>query len=49
MATLYNNGSGNQSMGNMDAQMAAAKEAYMKAQLEGNPQAYKVVSENYHK
>ena len=49
MATLYNNGSGNQSMGNMDAGMAAGKEAYMKAQLEGNPQAYKVASENYQK
>jgi hypothetical protein len=49
MATVYNNGSGGQSMGNMDAQMAAAKEAYMKAQLEGNPEAGKVAGENYYK
>ena len=49
MGTLYNNGSGGQSMGNMAAGMAAAQEAYRKAQLEGNPQAGKVAAENYYK
>lgn len=49
MATLYNNGSGNQSMGNMGAGMAAAYAEWQKAQLEGDPQAAKRASENYQK
>ena len=49
MATLYNNGSGNQSMGNQGAQMAAAYAEWQKAQLEGDPQAAKRASENYQK
>lgn len=49
MATLYNNGSGNQSMGNPGAEMAAAQAAWQKAQLEGDPQAGKRASENYQK
>lgn len=49
MGTLYNNGSGGQSMGNMAAGMAAAQEAWKKAQLEGNPQAGKEAAENYYK
>lgn len=47
MATLYNNGSGNQSMGNQGAGMAAAYAEWQKAQLEGNQQAGKRASENY--
>ena len=34
MATLYNNGSGNQSMGNMGAGMAAAQAEWQKAMKE---------------
>lgn len=49
MATLYNNGSGNQSMGNQGAGMAAAYAEWQKAQLEGDPQAAKRASENYQK
>lgn len=49
MATLYNNGQGNQSMGNMGAGMAAAQAAWQKAQLEGDPQAGKKASENFQK
>lgn len=49
MATLYNNGSGNQSMGNMGAGMAAAQAEWQKAQLEGDQQAGKRASENYQK
>ena len=49
MATLYNNGSGNQSMGNMGAGMAAAYAEWQRAQLEGDPQAAKRASENYQK
>ncbi len=49
MATLYNNGSGNQSMGNPGAEMAAAQAAWQKAQLEGDPQAAKRATENYQK
>lgn len=49
MGTLYNNGSGGQSMGNMAAGMAAAQEAYRKAQIEGNKEAGKVATENYYK
>lgn len=49
MATLYNNGSGNLSMGNPGAEMAAAQAAWQKAQLEGDPQAGKRASENYQK
>ena len=33
MATVYNNGSGGQSMGNMAAGLAAGQEAWKKAQL----------------
>lgn len=47
MATLYNNGSGNQSMGNMGAGNAAAYAEWQKAQLEGDQQAGKRASENY--
>lgn len=47
MATLYNNGSGNQSMGNQGAGMAAAYAEWQKAQLEGDQQAGKRASENY--
>ena len=49
MATLYNNGSGNQSMGNQGAGMAAAYAEWQKAQLEGDQQAGKRASENYQK
>ena len=49
MATLYNNGSGNQSMGNMGAGMAAGYAEWQRAQLEGDPQAAKRASENYQK
>ena len=49
MATLYNNGSGNQSMGNMGSGMAAAYAEWQRAQLEGDPQAAKRASENYQK
>ena len=49
MATLYNNGTGNQSMGNLGAEMAAAYAEWQKAQLEGDPQAGKRASENYQK
>ena len=49
MATLYNNGSGNQSMGNQGAGMAAAYAEWQKAQLEGDPQAAKRASENHQK
>ena len=49
MATLYNNGSGNQSMGNMSAGMAAGYAEWQRAQLEGDPQAAKRASENYQK
>ena len=49
MATLYNNGSGNQSMGNMGAGNAAAYAEWQRAQLEGDPQAAKRASENYQK
>lgn len=49
MATLYNNGTGNQSMGNMGAGMAAAYADWQKAQLEGDPLAAKRASENYQK
>lgn len=49
MGTLYNNGNGGQSMGNMAAGMAAAQEAWKKAQLEGNNEAGKVATENYYK
>lgn len=47
MATLYNNGSGNQSMGNMGAGNAAAYAEWQRAQLEGDQQAGKRASENY--
>ena len=49
MATLYNNGSGNQSMGNMGVGMAAGYAEWQRAQLEGDPQAAKRASENYQK
>ena len=49
MATLYNNGSGNQSMGNMGAGLAAGYADWQKAQLEGDQQAGKRASENYQK
>lgn len=49
MATLYNNGSGNQSMGNMGAGLAAGYAEWQKAQLDGDPQAAKRASENYQK
>ena len=49
MATLYNNGSGNQSMGNMGAGNAAAYAEWQRAQLEGDQQAGKRASENYQK
>ena len=47
MATLYNNGSGNQSMGNQGAGNAAAYAEWQRAQLEGDQQAGKRASENY--
>lgn len=49
MATLYNNGQGNQSMANMGAGMAAAYSEWQKAQLAGDPQAGKRASENFQK
>lgn len=49
MATLYNNGSGNQSMGNQGAGLAAGYADWQKAQLEGDQQAGKRASENYQK
>lgn len=49
MATLYNNGTGFQSVGNMGPGMAAAYEAYRNANLAADSQATKKASDNFQK